>query len=113
MERHGTTKDKEGWTYITLQEAPKKRIDFMLYRGPEFIMKDVSVLENVSLDTIEWTDRLSAHLRFRLDSIVCLNFFPDFYCSCILDQNHPVCLRNLQPLRASASLCFHNAISMA
>ena len=45
VELHGNDKEKEGWTYITLNENPKKRIDFVLYRG-DLLPQSIQVLEN-------------------------------------------------------------------
>ncbi len=41
----------KGWTYTTLQEEPKKRIDFVLYRGDDLILRDIQIIQNVELNT--------------------------------------------------------------
>jgi len=42
---HGPLKEKDGWTFTTLQQSPKKRIDFVLYRG-DMQANDAKVVEN-------------------------------------------------------------------
>eukprot|EP01118_Nematostelium_gracile_P012760 TRINITY_DN4710_c0_g1_i1.p1 TRINITY_DN4710_c0_g1~~TRINITY_DN4710_c0_g1_i1.p1 ORF type:complete len:440 (-),score=93.77 TRINITY_DN4710_c0_g1_i1:64-1281(-) len=37
---------RESWTYTTLDTSPKKRIDFVLYRGDDLSMKDIEVIQN-------------------------------------------------------------------
>jgi hypothetical protein len=34
-----------GWTYTTLQDTPKKRIDFILFRGEKMHLEEVGTLD--------------------------------------------------------------------
>ncbi|PRP81074.1 hypothetical protein PROFUN_11188 [Planoprotostelium fungivorum] len=67
VEKHGREKDKEGWTYITLQQEPKKRIDFILYRGDQLTLKKTFVQLNPPPTEPQPSDHraLNAHFEYK------------------------------------------------
>jgi len=38
--------DPDEWTFTTLSDKPKKRIDFIMFRGDQLVLNDINVIHN-------------------------------------------------------------------
>jgi len=56
QELRGEDDMSTSWTYTTLQDDPKKRIDFVLYRGNDLLLNNIEIIQNNPFAKIQPSD---------------------------------------------------------